>query len=176
MATTGEDRRTRREVVIAPMTPGHAEEVLAIHQAGLDTGQASLEVTVPDWATWDAEHLPHHRLVAADHVDGHVLGWTAVSPVSDRRVYAGVVENELYVRPEARGRGVGSALLRALISSTEEAGIWTIEARIFPENTRSIAMHRARGFRIVGLRERIGRQGGHWRDVLLLERRSPVVD
>lgn len=176
MASTREERRSGRESVIVPMTSRHAGEVLAIQQAGLDTGDASFETAVPDWATWDAEHLPHHRLVAADRVSGQVLGWAAVIRVSDRRVYAGVVEHSVYVHPEARGRGVGSTLLRALISSTEQAGIWTIETRIFPENTRSVAMHRAHGFRIVGLRERIGRQGGRWRDVLLLERRSPTID
>lgn len=175
MATTRQDRRSGRELVIVPMTARHAREVLAIYQAGLDTGDAGFETTAPDWATWDAGHLPHHRLVAADRVSGQVLGWAAVTSVSDRRVYAGVVELNVYVHPEARGRGVGTALLRALISSTEEAGIWTIETRIFPENTRSVAMHRAHGFRIVGLRERIGRQGSQWRDVLLLERRSPTI-
>lgn len=175
MTATGEDARSQRELVIAPMTPHHAEEVLEIYQAGLDTRDAGLEMTAPDWATWDATHLPHHRLVALDRVSGRVLGWVAVSRVSDRRVYAGVVEHSVYVDSRIQGRGVGSALLRSLVASTEEAGIWTIQTSIFPENTRSIALHRAHGFRIVGLRERIGRQNGSWRDVLLLERRSPAV-
>ena len=175
MTATGDDTRTRRDLVIAPLTAHHADEVLAIYQRGLDTGEASFDTTAPDWAIWDEAHLPHHRLVAVDRVGGEVLGWTAVSQVSERRVYAGVVEASTYIRPEARSRGVGSALLRALIHSTEEAGIWTVQASIFPENTDSIALHRAHSFRIVGLRERIGRHGGQWRDVLLLERRSPTV-
>lgn len=175
MTATGEDARAQRELVVTPMTPSHAEEVLAIYQAGLDTRDASLELTAPDWVTWDATHLPHHRLVAIDRVSGQVLGWVAVSRVSDRRVYAGVVEHSVYVHSQVRGRGVGSVLLRSLVASTEEAGIWTIQTSIFPENTRSVALHRAHGFRIVGLRERIGRQNGQWRDILLLERRSPTV-
>lgn len=175
MTATGDGTRSRRELVIAPMTARHADEVLAIHQAGLDTGDAGFETAAPDWATWDADHLPHHRLVALDGAGDRVLGWVAVSGVSDRRVYAGVVEHSVYVHRQVRGRGVGSALLRCLVSSTEEAGIWTIQTSIFPENTGSVALHRAHGFRIVGLRERVGRQHGRWRDVLLLERRSPTV-
>ena len=174
MTATGDDTRVRRDLVIAPLTVRHAEEVLAIYQHGLDTGDASFETTAPDWSSWDAAHLPHHRLVATDRVSGKVLGWVAVSRISDRRVYAGVVEASIYMHPEARNRGVGSALLRALVHSTEEAGIWTVQASIFPENTDSIALHRAHSFRIVGLRERIGRHNGQWRDVLLLERRSPT--
>lgn len=174
MTATDEVARPAGEPLIAPMTSNHATEVLAIYQSGLDTGDASFETTVPDWATWDDAHLPHHRLVALS-ASGRVLGFVAVTPVSGRRVYAGVVEHSIYVQPGARGNGVGTALLRGLIRSTEEAGIWMIETRIFPENTRSLALHRAQGFRIVGIRERIARHQGRWRDVLLLERRSPVV-
>ena len=104
-----------------------------------------------------------------------VLGWVAVSAVSGRCVYAGVVEHSVYVHPGARGQGVGRQLLDALISSTEAAGIWTIESGIFPENTASAALHQAAGFRTVGIRERIGQHHGRWRDVVLIERRSPSV-
>jgi L-amino acid N-acyltransferase YncA len=104
-----------------------------------------------------------------------VLGWVAASAVSDRCVYSGVVEHSVYVHPEARGRGIGRKLLDALIASTEAAGIWTIQSGIFPENEASIAMHKAAGFRIVGLRERLGQHHGRWRDVILLERRSPTL-
>jgi phosphinothricin acetyltransferase len=157
------------------MTAAHADRVLAIYQAGLDTGEASFETAAPDWAAFDAARLPGHRHVARDAGTGEVLGWVAVSAVSGRRVYAGVVEHSLYVHPAARGRGVGRALLRALIGSTEAAGIWTIESAIFPENTASLRLHRGEGFRVVGTRERIGRHHGRWRDVILVERRSPVV-
>jgi L-amino acid N-acyltransferase YncA len=104
-----------------------------------------------------------------------VLGWVAVSPVSGRCVYAGVVEHSVYVHPAARGQGVGRQLLDTLITSTEAGGIWTIQSGIFPENTASVALHHAVGFRDVGIRERIGQHHGRWRDVLLLERRSPLI-
>ena len=158
-----------------PMTAAHAAAVLAIYQAGLDTGQASFETRAPDWAAFDAARLPGHRHVALDPGGGEVLGWVAVSAVSSRPVYAGVVEHSVYVHPQARGRGVGRALLGALIGSTEAAGIWTIQSGIFPENTASLALHEAAGFRVVGTRERIGRHHGRWRDVIFIERRSPVV-
>ncbi|MBE1499658.1 L-amino acid N-acyltransferase YncA/2-polyprenyl-3-methyl-5-hydroxy-6-metoxy-1,4-benzoquinol methylase [Amycolatopsis lexingtonensis] len=158
-------------VRIDTMTSDHGGEVLTIYQAGLDGGHASFETTAPDWATWDATHLPDHRLVALDPA-GRVLGWTAVSAVSSRCVYAGVVEHSVYVHPNAQGRGIGRALLRALVASTEAAGIWTIQSGIFPENTASRALHRGAGFREVGTRERIGRHHGQWRDVVMIERRT----
>jgi L-amino acid N-acyltransferase YncA len=160
--------------MIRPMTAGDAGAVLAIYQTGLDTGEASFEHTAPDWATFDAGRLAAHRLVAVDPADT-VLGWVAVTPVSARAVYAGVVEHSIYVDPAARGRGIGGALLRALIASTEAGGIWTIQSGIFPENTASLALHHSCGFRTVGVRERIARQGDRWRDVVLLERRSPLI-
>jgi L-amino acid N-acyltransferase YncA/protein-tyrosine-phosphatase len=159
---------------IEPMRAEHAAAVLTIYQAGIDEGQATFETTAPDWTQFDKAHLPAHRFVALDG-DGTVLGWVAVVPVSDRCTYAGVVEHSVYVHPAARGRGVGRALLTALISSTEEAGIWTIQAGVFPENTASIALHVSAGFREVGRRERLGKLHGSWRDVILLERRSPRI-
>ncbi|MFF5084549.1 GNAT family N-acetyltransferase [Actinoplanes sp. NPDC000266] len=159
------------EVSLRPMRATDAGAVLAIYQTGLDGGDASFETTAPSWEAFDAGRLAAHRLVAAGP---SVLGWVAVSPVSSRPVYAGVVEHSIYVDPAARGRGVGRALLHALIDSTERAGIWTIQSGIFPENTASLALHQAAGFRTVGVRERLGRHGDRWRDVILLERRSPL--
>ena len=156
------------------MTAGHAAQVLAIYRAGIDEGDATFETAAPLWADFSASRLPQHRFVALDAA-GAVLGWVAVSAISSRCVYEGVVEHSVYVHPAARGRGIGRLLLGALIASTEAAGIWTIQSGIFPENATSVALHRAAGFRIVGTRERIGRHHGHWRDVLLLERRSSVV-
>jgi phosphinothricin acetyltransferase len=158
---------------IRAMRAGDADAVLAIYQAGLDTNLASFEITAPDWAGFDAARRPEHRFVAVDGVE--VLGWVAVSSVSARAVYGGVVEDGVYVGPRARGRGVGRRLLDALIDSTEAAGVWTIQAGIFPENEASLALHRAAGFRTVGIRERIGRHHGAWRDVVLLERRSKSI-
>ena len=153
------------------MEADDAGQVLAVYQAGLDTGQASFEVTAPAWEAFDAAKLPGHRFIAADGA-GQVLGWVAASPVSARHVYAGVVEHSVYVRPGYHRRGIGAALLQALIGSAEAAGIWTIQSSIFPENTASLRLHQQAGFRVVGTRERIARHHGQWRDTVLIERRS----
>jgi L-amino acid N-acyltransferase YncA len=157
------------------MRAGDAGAVLAIYQAGLDTGQASFEVSAPGWEAFDAAKLPDHRHVAVDADSGAVLGWVAASAVSSRCVYAGVIEHSVYVGAGYRGRGVGAALLAALIRSSEEAGIWTIQSGVFPENKASLALHERAGFRVVGVRERVGSQHGRWRDTVLIERRSKVA-
>jgi L-amino acid N-acyltransferase YncA len=162
---------------IRPMRAEDAKQVLAIYQAGLDAGNASFEHSAPAWAAFDAGKLPGHRFVVVDA--GTVLGWVAISAVSARTVYAGVVEHSVYVDPAVQRRGAGRALLDALITSTEAAGIWTIQSGIFPENTASLALHHAAGFRTVGVRERVGRHvahGNRWRDVVFIERRSPHVN
>jgi L-amino acid N-acyltransferase YncA/2-polyprenyl-3-methyl-5-hydroxy-6-metoxy-1,4-benzoquinol methylase len=161
-------------IMIRPMRPADAGQVLAIYQAGLDTGQASFEITAPSWEAFDRARLPLHRHVAVDG-DGQVLGWVAAVSVSERCVYRGVVEHSVYVRPEARRRGIAAALLAAFIGSTEAAGIWTIQSGIFPENAASLRLHEQAGFRVVGTRERLGRHHGRWRDVTLLERRSAIA-
>ena len=165
----------RSASAIRPMLPADAGQVLAVYQSGLDAGDASFETAVPSWDAFDAARLPGHRHVATADDTGELLGWAAVSPVSGRSAYAGVVEHSVYVTPEARGRGVGAALLQALIDSTEAAGIWTIQSGIFPENTASLRLHERNGFRVVGVRERIGCHHGRWRDVVLVERRSPIA-
>jgi len=162
-------------VVIRPMRAADATQVLAIYQAGLDTGQASFEVTAPGWEAFDAGKLPLHRHVAVDAATGRVLGWTAVSPVSARPVYAGVVEHSVYVDPAARRGGIGLALLAALAGSAESDGIWTIQSSIFAENAASVRLHQKAGFRVVGTRERVGRHHGQWRDTIILERRSTIA-
>jgi L-amino acid N-acyltransferase YncA/2-polyprenyl-3-methyl-5-hydroxy-6-metoxy-1,4-benzoquinol methylase len=161
--------------LIRPMRAGDAGRALAIYQAGLDTGQASFETTAPGWEAFDSAKLSLHRYVAVDAGSGRLLGWVAVSPVSARRVYAGVVEHSVYVDPAYHRGGVGSALLAALIASTEAAGIWTIYSSLFPENAASMRLHQKAGFRIIGTRERIARHHGRWRDTVLLERRSAVA-
>jgi L-amino acid N-acyltransferase YncA len=158
---------------LAEMGDEHAGQVLDIYRMGIATGNATFETEPPDWLRFDAKFLVGHRFVALD--GDRVLGWVACYRVSDRAVYAGVVEHSVYVLPEAAGRGVGRALLNALIESTERAGIWTIQSGIFPENRASLALHRAAGFRTIGVRERVGRHHGTWRDVILLERRSPAI-
>ena len=160
------------EVVVRAMTPQDWPSVARIYAAGIATQNATFETTVPSWADWDAAHTPEHRWVADD---GELLGWVACSRVSSRCVYAGVLELSVYVAEAARGRGVGSALLAALVRSTEAAGVWTLETGIFRENTASLALHARHGFRVIGTRERVGQMDGTWRDVVLLERRSAVV-
>jgi phosphinothricin acetyltransferase len=161
-------------VAIEELRPKHWADVARVYAEGIATGDATFETEVPSWELWDSAHLAEHRYVAV--LDRRVVGWVAVVPVSDRCVYGGVVENSVYVGADARGRGVGRALLEALVASTEAAGIWTIEAGILPENVASLRVHERAGFRVVGRRERLGKLNGVWRDVLLLERRSMVVD
>jgi phosphinothricin acetyltransferase len=151
-------------------------EVQRIYNEGIASGQATFEAEAPDWVRFDRSRLSAHRLVAQDSA-GAILGWAAISAVSARPAYSGVVEHSIYVSEAARGRRIGSALLRSLIASTEEAGIWTIQASIFPENEPSLKLHLAHGFRIVGRRERIacmphGPAAGQWRDTVLIERRT----
>jgi L-amino acid N-acyltransferase YncA len=159
-----------RQISIQPMQPEDWPAVRAIYLQGIATGNATFETTAPDWETWNAGHLPHSRLVARD-ADA-ILGWAALSPYSRRQVYAGVAEVSLYVAENARGQGIGAALLAALVAESEANGIWTLQAGIFPENLASIALHTRFGFRIAGTRERIGCMNGQWRDVVLLERRA----
>ena len=165
---------TRNECIVATairdLRPGDWPEVSRIYAAGIATRNATFEIAVPEWAQWDAGHLPDHRFVATD--GKRILGWAALTGYSDRCCYAGVADLSVYVDPAAQGRGVGRALLEQLIESAEGAGIWTLQAGIFPENEASLALHRRCGFRQVGTRERIGQLDGVWRDVLLLERRS----
>jgi L-amino acid N-acyltransferase YncA len=165
---------TRPGIRIVVMTGDHAAQVLDIYRLGIATGNATFETEPPTWEGFAATRLPGHRYVALDP-DGTVTGWTACTPVSDRCVYAGVVEHSVYVHPGHHGHGIGRILLNQLIASTEAAEIWTIQSGVFPENTASLALHTACGFRTVGTRERIGRHHGTWRDVVLIERRSPTI-
>jgi L-amino acid N-acyltransferase YncA len=162
-------------VRVVAMTPEHADDVLRIYEAGIDSGDATFEPAAPSWPEFDAKFRPEVRFVALSP-DGSVLGWVALSSVSSRRVYAGVAEVSVYVSPDAARRGVGRALLDAAIEASEAADIWTLQAGIFPENAASLALHAKAGFRTVGIRERMGRHGDRWRDVVLLERRSLNVE
>ena len=160
-------------IVIEKMLPGHWEQVRAIYVEGIATGHATFETEAPEWERWDASHMRDGRLVALEGV--RVEGFAALSPVSARKVYEGVAEVSVYVGAEFRGKGLGRALLEALIRESEAGGVWTLQAGIFPENEASVALHRACGFREVGRRERIGKHVGRWRDTVLLERRSKIV-
>jgi L-amino acid N-acyltransferase YncA len=144
--------------------------VKAIYEQGIAGGNATFETEAPSWENWHRTHLEGHRIVALQ--GGQVVGWGALSPVSERCVYAGVAEDSVYVAHERQGSGIGRALLEELVSRAERDGIWTIQAGVFPENEASIELHRRCGFRVVGTRERIGQHHGVWRDVVLMERRS----
>jgi phosphinothricin acetyltransferase len=160
-------------VTVEAMQAEDWSAVEAIYRAGIETGNASFETRPPTWEQFDREHLREARLVVRDC--GDVVAFGALTPVSDRCVYAGVAEVSIYVAAGSRGRGMGRLLLERLVRASERAGIWTLQAGIFPENRASVALHRRCGFREVGVRERLGRMGERWRDVLLLERRSPEV-
>ena len=160
-------------MILDRMSPEDWNSVRLIYLEGIDTGNATFARVAPEWTEWDQSHLDICRLVARSGTE--VLGWAALSPVSRRAVYAGVAEVSIYVAARARGRGVGRRLLAALVEASEATGIWTLQAGIFPENEASIRLHKSAGFRVVGIRERIGAMKGRWRDVVLLERRSAVA-
>lgn len=167
-------------ITVREMTADDWPAVGAIYTQGIEDGEATFEVATPTWAAFDAGKLRNVRFVAVD-TDGLLVGWVAASPVSSRPAYRGVVEHSVYIDRAARGRGVGRVLLDAFIAASEQAGIWTIQSSIFPENAASRRLHESAGFRTVGRRERIARSGtgphaGMWRDTLLIERRSAVVD
>jgi L-amino acid N-acyltransferase YncA len=144
-----------------------------IYLEGIADGNATFETESPGWEKWNAGHYPHSRLVAKE--DSGLVAWAALSPVSSRRVYRGVAEVSIYVATSARGKGIGKRLLAELVRHSEQNEIWTLQAGIFPENSASIVLHKACGFREIGVRERIGQLGGRWRNTVLLERRSPIV-
>lgn len=161
------------DIIIDAMQPQDWPAVRAIYLEGIATKNATFETSAPEWEKWDSGHLQNCRLVA--RLNDQVVGWAALSPVSSRCVYAGVAEESIYISESARGQGVGRKLLAALIEESEQAGIWTIQTGIFPENTVSLHLHERCGFRVLGVREKVGQMDGVWRDVVLLERRSRVV-
>lgn len=161
---------------IRAMTAADWPQVEEIFAAGIAEGEATFETRTPTWAQFDADKVPDPRLVAEGE-DGDILGWAAASPVSSREAYRGVIEHSVYVAPAARGTGIGALLLAAFVEAADQAGCWTIQSSVFPENTASLRLHESAGFRVVGRRERIARSmlgphAGHWRDTILIERRS----
>jgi len=162
-------------IVIAPLTEADWPEAARIYESGIAAGNATFEPYAPEWDEWAGKRAGYPAVVARGE-EGEVLGWAALTPVSPRAVYRGVGAVSIYVAPAHVRRGVGRALLQALAEASEQDGFWTLEAGIFPENEASIALHVGCGFRLVGMRERIGQMpDGRWRDVLLYERRSAPV-
>ena len=160
-------------IAIKEMQPEYWDQVKEIYEQGITTGNATFETKAPEWEDWDKAHLKNCRLVAVENKK--VIGWAALVPVSSRCIYAGVAENSIYISEEARGKCIGKQLLQRLIEESEAENIWTLQTGIFPENKASIKIHEACGFRIIGLRERIGKMNEIWRDTVLLERRSIKV-
>lgn len=158
---------------ITALLPEHYAAVQEIYTLGIATENATFELQAPEWEQWDANHLPNCRLVALH--EERVAGWAALTPVSGRCVYRGVAEVSVYIHPDYKGRGLGKQLLQQLVKGSEEVGIWTLQAGIFPENTASVKLHEQCGFRLIGIRERVGQLNGRWRDVCLLERRSKTI-
>jgi len=157
--------------IIDIMKKDHWKQVKEIYKQGMETGNATFEYIIPTWEKWDRGHLKIGRLVAKN--GDKILGWIALSPVSEREVFKGVAEVSIYIHNDYKGKGIGSSLMKALINETEKNNIWTIEAKIFPENKGSLKLHKKHGFKIVGVREKIGKMNsGQWRDIVLLERRS----
>jgi L-amino acid N-acyltransferase YncA len=168
-----EAAKAPQDFSIRSMVAADWPAVRAIYEMGIATGDATFETSAPEWDSWNESHMQNHRFVA--DASSEVVGWVALSPISDRCVYGGVAENSVYVHPAWHGRGVGRSLLNAVIADAEAAGIWTIQTGVFPENVASLNLPQNVGFRQVGWRERIGQLGGIWRDTILLERRSNIV-
>lgn len=160
-----------RVLVLRELAQADWPEVARIYQDGLDTGVASFETHVPAWDEWDARMRPELRLVA--ELEGRIVGWIAIATTSRRACYSGVVEHSIYVDEEARGQGVGRALLERLVREGPAYGVWTIQTSILPTNGASLALHAAVGFRRIGIRERIAKRDGRWQDSVLLELRLP---
>ena len=160
-------------MIIRCLLPSDWEDVKSIYEKGIATGNATFQTSAPAWNEWDSSHLATCRIVAEE--DGKVFGWAALTPVSSRCVYAGVAEVSVYVDPALSGKGIGLTLLNELIVLSEAEGIWTLQAGIFPENFGSLRIHEKAEFRTLGVREKIGKQNGVWRDTVLLERRSKII-
>jgi len=158
---------------IRNLLPSNWDSVKSIYEKGIATGNATFQASAPSWEEWYSSHLEACRIIAEQN--GKVLGWAALTPVSSRCVYAGVAEVSVYVDPKQSGKGIGLSLLEKLVALSEVEGIWTLQAGIFPENIGSLRIHEKAGFRMLGVREKIGKQNGVWRDTVLLERRSKTI-
>lgn len=158
---------------IKEMKSSNWDQISQIYKEGIDTNNATFETTIPSWSSWISNHIPGCNIIASKGEE--ILGWASLSPTSGRKVYSGVVEVSVYVSEKHHGKGIGKALLKKLIELSENKGIWTLQAGIFPENEISINLHKKCGFKSVGIREKIGKMNGVWRDVVLMERRSKLV-
>ncbi|TAL66284.1 MAG: N-acetyltransferase family protein [Bacteroidetes bacterium] len=156
--------------MVRAMQQEDSSRVLEIYRMGLERGNSTFETEVPSWKEWDSKHLTHSKYIFEDN--GIILGWVALSPFSERKVYKGMAEVSIYVDTDFHGKKIGSCLMEQMIASSELNGIWTLFSSVFPENEATIKLHQKFGFRIIGKRERIAKLHGKWRDTILLERRS----
>lgn len=147
--------------------------VSKIYAQGIATGIATFETEVPSFKVWNKKFITKCRLVA--EVNNEVVGFAVLSQVSKREVYKGVAEVTVYVAEKVRGKGIGKLLLEALVNESEKEGFWTLQAGIFSMNKASIKLHENCGFRVVGIREKIGKRDGKWHDNHFLERRSNKI-
>jgi phosphinothricin acetyltransferase len=160
-------------ITIRPFVKSDFPSVKGIYQQGIDSGEATFQEQAKDYDVWNESLLPSCRLVAESN--RQIIGWAALSSTSNRCVYSGIAEVSVYVSSNSQGLGVGNSLLEALIKASEEEGIWTLQAGIFPENKASIHIHSKNGFKVLGIREKLGQMNGIWRDIVFMERRSKVV-
>ena len=160
-------------ITIRPFVKSDFPSVKDIYQQGIDSGEATFQEQAKDYDVWNESLLPSWRLVAESN--RQIIGWAALSSASNRCVYSGIAEVSVYVSSNSQGLGVGNSLLKALIKASEEEGIWTLQAGIFPENKASIHIHSKNGFKVLGIREKLGQMNGIWRDIVFMERRSKVV-
>ncbi|HAT67739.1 MAG TPA: N-acetyltransferase [Flavobacteriaceae bacterium] len=156
-----------------PLQKEHYPAVSKIYFEGIETGIATFETEIPSWEIFNEKFLPVCRFIAKKN--DQILGWCTLSAISKREVYKGVAETTIYIAKDARGKGIGKKLLQHLVFESEKAGFWTLQARIFPQNIASIELHKNAGFRIVGIKEKIGQRLGVWHDNVELERRSKKV-
>ena len=163
----------KSEILIIDMLPSHWPEVSEIYREGIDTGMATFEKEIPNWENWNNNHIKGCRMVAK--IDGVIVGWVALSPVSSRCVYGGIAEVSVYISEKTRGNKIGYKLMKKVIEESEINGYWTLQAGVFPENIASIKLHEKGGFRIIGYRERVGKLDGVWKNNILMERRSRKV-
>ncbi len=159
--------------MIREMNYTDGPRILEIYKMGLESGNATFETEVPSWKEWDSKYLQHSRFVFTENEE--ILGWIAITPVSARKVYAGVAELSVYIDNSFHGKGIGSELMEKMIVSSEAHGIWTLFSSVFPENKATLRLHEKFGFRIIGSREKIAKLDDKWRDTIILERRSKVA-
>jgi len=160
-------------MTIRPATAADAPRVAQIYNQGIEDRGATFETrlrSADDMAARIAD--PRYPLLVIE-CDSAVQGWAGLSGYRDRPCYAGIADFSIYLSRESRGRGLGRALLGALIGAAGERGHWKLVSRVFVDNAASRALCRQCGFREVGIYEKHAQLDGRWRDVVIVERLIP---